>query len=260
MAHTIFENKVIENQAESILLSKFNAQGYMKVDNSLTAKDGMKITIHTFKVEGELEELTEGQGNSQEFTVKYEGKEYEVKTLQGKYSYTDEQAMKDSFAIDTLIGSVADEFVNVANKKFFTELGKATLTVEGASASGVTFDNIVDALALFKENSKAKTLFINPKHVAKLRKNLKELLSLNNDVVLTGYIGTVAGVNVVMSNLVEDGEAYIATGEAVTMFGKKGMENEVDRDADKRTTNNYLRKVYTIALTDEREVVKVTLS
>lgn len=260
MAHKIFENVVIENKAESILESKLDASAYMKVDSNLTAQDGRKIDVHTYVVDGEIEALAEGEGNTGSFAVSYTTEEYEVKTLQAKWSYTDEAAQKDSFAIDQLLGGVVGEFQNDLNRKYFEELAKGTNEVTGAAASGVTFENVVDALAMFKENDKAKYLFVNPSHVAKLRKNMKDLLSYSEAFVRTGYIGTVAGVPVIMTNCVADGEVYVATQDAVTLFMKKGMENEVERDADKRTTHNFMRKVFVVALTDKRETVKITLA
>lgn len=260
MPHVIFDNKLIENKAESILESKINASTYMKLDDSLTAQDGRKIDVKTYAVTGELESLGMGEGNTGEFEVSFTTEEYEVETLQGKWKYHDEEAQKDSFAIDQLITGVAEEMVNDMNRKFFTELSKATKVITGTASTGITFENVVDAVALFKENDKAKYLFVNPAQVAKLRKNLKDLLSYGEAFVRSGYIGTVAGINVVMTNCVPDGESYISTTEAVTNFLKKGIENEVDRDADKRITYNYARKVFVVALTDAREVVKVTLA
>lgn len=260
MAHTIFDNKLIENKAESILETKMTASTYMKLDDTLTAQDGRKVDVNTYVVTGELESLAMGEGNTKEFEVSFTTKEYEVETLQGKWKYHDEEAQKDSFAIDQLITGVAEEMVNDMNKKFFVELAKGTKEVTTTTSAGITFENVVDGIALFKENDKAKYLFVNPAQVAKMRKNLKDLLSYSEAFVRTGYIGTVAGVSVVMTNSVPDGAAYIATTEAVTNFVKKGIENEADRDADKRITYNYTRKVNVIALTDAREVVKITLA
>ena len=48
----------------------------------------------------------------------------------------------------------------------------------------------------------------------------------------------------------EEKKTVIATREAVTIFVKKGVEVENDRDPDKRRNDLYIRKVMLVALTN----------
>ena len=100
-------------------------------------------------------------------------------------------------------------------------------------------------------------LLINPAEKAELRKNLKDLLSYSEDFARTGYIGTVAGVPVYVSKAVPAKTAFLANPEAVTLFLKKDVEVEQDRDADKRNNIVYGRVYEVVALTDETKVVKI---
>mgnify|MGYP000900670480 CR=1 FL=1 len=100
MAHTIYENFVLENKLENLLTTAVDLNSYMTVDNSLTATPGMKKTIHKYTATGNVQDLAMGTGNSSEITVSFSEEEYEVKVTQGKFSYYDEQEMTDPMVVD----------------------------------------------------------------------------------------------------------------------------------------------------------------
>lgn len=54
MAHTIYQNFVLENKIEDILKTKIDLQNYMTVDESLTQAPGMKKVINTYTATGEV--------------------------------------------------------------------------------------------------------------------------------------------------------------------------------------------------------------
>ena len=76
----------------------------------------------------------------------------------------------------------------------------------------------------------------------------------------TGYIGTVAGVNLYTKKDADKGTIIVATKEAVTLFNKKGTEVEQERDPDTRENSIWSRKYYLVALTDATKAVKITKS
>ena len=73
--------------------------------------------------------------------------------------------------------------------------------------------------------------------------------------VRTGYIGSVAGVPVVVSKAVPTTCAFIVNREAVTLFLKKESEAEQQRDANTRKNSVYMRKVALVALTNAKKLV-----
>ena len=122
------------------------------------------------------------------------------------------------------------------------------------------FDAFVDAVALLGlENLEGVQIFsfVSPKDMAKIRKNLGESLKYVESFARSGYVGTVAGVNLYTKKDAVPGEIIIGTKEAVTMFIKKGVETEQERDANKRGNSIYTRKYYVAALTDETKVIKI---
>lgn len=69
MAHTLYENQVLENKIEDILTTSIDVNSYMTIDNSLTQEAGMKKTVHTYVASGEVEDVAEGVGNTKDIGV-----------------------------------------------------------------------------------------------------------------------------------------------------------------------------------------------
>ena len=60
MAHTIYENKVLENKMTDILITQIDLNSYMTVDTSMTEQAGMKKVINTYTATGDVEALAMG--------------------------------------------------------------------------------------------------------------------------------------------------------------------------------------------------------
>ena len=258
MAHTVYENIILSNKVNDILKTKVDLNQYLTIDNSLTESAGMKKVVNVYTSTGAVEELGMGQGNSGEITVSFTPKEYEVKTYQGKFAFYDEQEMQDPMVVDTGLAHSTDTMTNKWVDLAIAEYEKATLSV---SASAWSFDTVVDAIAEMNiEDEAGLFLLISPDDKAKFRKALKDDLSYSEGFVRTGYIGTVAGVPVVVTKAVAAGKGYLATKEAVTAFIKKDTETEYERDADTRHNSYWIRKVGVVALTDETKAVKIAIA
>lgn len=255
MAHTLYENFVLENKIEELLTTAVDLQAYMTVDNSLSLEPGMKKIVHTYTASGDVEDLAMGEGNSEDITVSFTSVEYEVGVTQGRFQYFDEQEMTDPMVVDTGLDGIAKKMVNDFTSKAIAEYEKATLQ---APAAAWSFDAVVDAIAKMNlEDESGLFLLISPADKAAFRKALKDDLSYSEAYVRTGYIGTVAGVPVIVSKAVAQGTGYLATKDAVTLFVKKGSEIEQERDANVRNNAVYARKVAVVALTDATKVVKI---
>lgn len=258
MAHTVYENVVLSNKINDILTTQVNLNTYMTVDTTLAEGAGMKKVVNTYTATGNVEELGMGEGNSTEITVSFTPSEYEVKTYQGKFAFYDEQEMQDPMVVDTGLDGSAKSMINEFTALAIAEMDKATLEIKPNAWS---FDTVVDAIAALNlENEEGLFLLISPADKGAFRKALKDDLSYSEGFVRTGYIGSVAGVPIVVSKAVPAGKGYLATKEAVTVFIKKDTETEYERDADKRNNKYWVRKVGVVALTDATKIVKVTIT
>lgn len=255
MAHTIYENFVLESRIEDLLTTGIDMNAYMTADYSLTENAGMKKVINVYTATGDVEDLAMGVGNSDEIEVSFTPAEYEVGVTQGKFAYYDEQEMTDPMVVETGLQAIAQKMTNDLTEKAIAAMGATQLTLE----VDWTFDAIVDAIAkMDSESEDGLFLLINPAQKATLRKNLKEDLKYSEGFSRTGYIGSVCGVPVIVSKAVAAGEGYLATKDAVTCFVKKGTEIEQERDANTRANAVYARKVMVVALTDGTKCVKLT--
>ena len=103
--------------------------------------------------------------------------------------------------------------------------------------------------------------------MAKLRKALKDDLKYVESFARSGYVGTVAGVNLYTKQDAVEGTVVIATKEAVTLFNKLGVEVEqITKDKRSETAANirentiFSRKYYLAALTDATKAVKIVVT
>lgn len=256
MANQIFADAVIEKKFESVLNTKLDLQRFVTVDRELAENSGMQKKVVIKSVTGSVQDLAMGNGNTSTVEVTSSTVPYTVGVTQGRFSYYDEEAMQDDSVVEAGLNGLAELMVNDFNAKAVDEWEKATLIQTGCTW---TFDDVVDALAkLDMENEDGLFMLISPTVVAEFRKNLNDDLKYAEGFARTGYIGSVCGVPVYVSKAIADDEAIIAHKEAVTLFIKKGVEREPDRDPNTRKTTEYIRKVALVALTDASKVVLLT--
>ena len=170
----------------------------------------------------------------------------------------------------------------------YKALQGATLKHNGI-AGVISYAGIVEAVDKFDdENDDAvdKVIFVHPKQVTQLRKD-PNFLDINkypitNGVIMSGMIGAIAGCRVVKSKKVElnsDSSGYLNpivvvdvrdpkeepgadTGDnvapALTIYLKRDVQLEDDRDILKKTTVISADEHYTVVLSNDSKVVMAT--
>ena len=260
MANVVYENFWLSNEVSDQFDSHLNLQQFCTVDDSLVGNPGMIRKINVYSATNGTEKLAMGQGNSKAIEVGYTQKDYEILMAQNKFVYYDEQAMTDPMLVPVGTRHMGTDMFNTVNADVFAEFKKATLSVEVAAFN---FDAFVDAQAMLNlENLEDVTIFgfVCPADMAKVRKALKDDLKYVEAFAKNGYVGTVGGVNLYTKKNATAGEIIIATKDAVTLFNKKGVEVEQEREADIRENRIFSRKYYLAALTDETKAVKIALN
>ena len=264
MANTVYANKVIEAKAKDILSTAINARSMMTIDNSLTASAGMTKTINTYTYTGTAEEVAAGSGNSTRGSIAYVGKDYTVKMVQQAFDYLDEDFMKDPVIVDFGIKGATSVMTNKMTSDFYSALATkngATELVTGitfAKGKALSYDVIVDAISELNLEDESKIFIVIPNAwKASLRKDADYKSAQMGEVIYNGQVGTICGIPVIATKALTD-KAYVMTNEAVTLFLKKDVEVEQDRDADKRKNSVYLRDCYVCALTDATKACRIT--
>lgn len=259
MANQVYDNFFLSNEVEDQFNSHLNLEQFCTVDNGLVGVAGMKRIIHTYRATDGTEKLTIGKGNTKSIEVSYTPVEYEIALAQNRFMWNDEHAMTDEMLVPTGMKHAGTDMFNTVQGDIYGEFAKTNVEVPTAAFD---FDAFVDAVsALNIENDEEVNIFafVCPKDKGKIRKALKDDLKYVEAFAKTGYIGTVAGVNLYTKADATEGTIIVATKEAVTIFNKKGVEMEQERDANTRVNSAYSRKYYVVALTDESKAVKITL-
>lgn len=265
MPHTIYDNFFLSNEVEDQFNSHLDLQKFVKVDNSLVGEAGMLRKINRYRATSATQKLTMGNGNTQSIEVSYGAREYRIAMAQNRFQYYDEQAMTDPMLVPVGVRHMGTDMFNTVNADLFGEFNKATQVVV---VQNLGFDAFADAVSMMNiegtDNDPESIMafaFVCPSDVAALRKALKDELKYVEAFARTGYVGTVAGVNIYTKKDAVKGTIVVAVNGAVTLFNKKGVEVETPaRSADEanvRLNTIFSRKYYIAALTDERKAVKV---
>lgn len=263
MAHKIYDNFYLSNEIEDQFNSHMDLQAFCTVDNSLVGEAGMKRKINRYSASNGTEKLTMGNGNTKSIEVSYAPVEYEILMAQNRFKYYDEQEMTDPMLVPVGTRHMGTDMFNTVNGDVYAEFCKATLVLPVAAIGFNAFADAVACLNIEGTDNDPSVVapmafaFISPKDTASLRKALGTQLQYVEAYARTGYIGTVAGVNVYTKKDATKGSIVVATNEAVTIFNKKGVEVEQTRDADHRENAIFSRKYYLAALTDATKDVMV---
>lgn len=247
-----------------------------KIDKTLVARAGNTITIPKFAYIGDAEDVAEGvamgttvlTATTTEAKVKKAGKAVELTDESVLSGYGDPVGE----ANQQLKMSVAAKIDNDC----LAALSEATMAYDG-SAAVISYTGIVNAVDLFEEEDQLpKVLFVHPKQITQLRldADFRDINKYPLQTIMTGVIGEVAGCQVVPSKKIKLDEAgtsyenYIvkqATDEAgeeltpaLTIYLKRDVEIEDDRDILAKTTVISVDEHYVAALSNDSKVVKAT--
>lgn len=263
MAHKIYENFYLSNEVEDQFNSHLNLQQFCTVDNSLVGTAGMERKINVYRATSGTEKLEMGKGNTKSIEVSYTPESYRIQMAQNKFEYYDEQEMTDPMLVPVGTRHMGTDMFNTVNGDIYAEFKKATMIV---LTDKYNFASFVDAVASLNiestDNEPEKVTpqtfaFIHGADTAELRKTLGEDLKYVEAFARSGYIGSVAGVNIYTKKDATKGTVVVATRQAVTIFNKKGVEIEQERNADIRQNKIFSRKYYLAALTDATKAVKI---
>lgn len=257
MANVLYPNHVLANEVEDQYNSRLDLMTFCTIDNSLVGTPGMTKKVNVYSATNGTEKLAMGEGNTKSIEASYTTREYTILLAQNRFAYYDEEQMTDPLCVQTGMRHAGVDLYNTVQDDIFAEFNKATQTID---ATAFNFDSFVDAVAALnveKLEGIEVFAFVANEDMASLRKALKDDLKYVESFVRSGYIGTVAGVNLYIKKDAVAGTICGGTREAVTLFNKKGIEVEQERDANIRHNEIYTRKFYLPALTDDTKAFKI---
>ena len=257
MANAPYENFFLSNEVEDQFNSHLDLAQFCTVDRNLEGTAGMKRIINVYSATNGTEKLAQGVGNSKSIEVSHEPKEYEILLAQNRFDYFDEEAMKDANLVPVGMKHAGTDLFNTTNADIYAELGKATLETTPTAFDFAAFVDAQAKLGIENLEDVAMFGFVSPDDMAAVRKALKDDLKYVEAFAKNGYVGTVAGINLYTKKDATAGTVIIATKEAVTLFVKKGIETEQERDGNTRKNSIFNRKYYLAALTNATKAVRM---
>lgn len=241
-----------------------------KIDSTLVGQPGNTITVPKYAYIGDAEVVAEGvamdtvvlSATTTNATVKKAGKGVEI---------TDEAALS---GYGDPVGEAEKQLkISIAAKidnDCYDALNSATAKYDGKAAI-IGYEGVVKAVDVFgEEDYTQKVMFIHPKQITQLRLD-PEFRDKNKyplDVVMTGVIGEIAGCQVIPSKKVKLTDTYyecpivkVTNAEvdgdvpALTIYKKRDVIVESDRDILKKTTVITADEHYTAHLSNDSKVV-----
>ena len=271
--NTVYDNFFLSNEVEDQFKSHLDLQQFCTVDDNLAGTAGMTRKVNVYKATDGTEKLAIGEGNTKSITVGFTAEEYKIQLAQSRFEYYDEEVMDDPAIVPVGVRHMGTDMFNTVNKDIFDEFGKTETTLEANDYGFGTFADAVAKLNIESTDNDPSAIapmafaFVSAEDMAAVRKALKDDLKYVEAFVRTGYVGTVAGVNLYTKKDATKGEIIVATRQAVTLFVKKGTEieqvtqnNRSETAANTRLNTIFSRKYYLAALTDKTKAVKITVS
>ena len=251
---------------------------FAKMDTTLQGRAGNTITIPVFGYIGDASNVEEGASiGASELTTT--DKQFTVKKIGKGVDLTDEAILS---GYGDPVGEANKQLAMAISQKIDQDaidaLYGASLKFDGV-ANKISYAGIVDAIDKFEEEfNTEKVMFIHPKQLSQLRKDADftsaDKYVNGNYIAVNGEVGKIANCRVVVSKRVkesDDTNGYVnpivkinfdteteESASALTIFLKKGVAVETDRDIDKQINMIRASEHYICALTDESKVVLAT--
>lgn len=286
MAVTKLENlvnpQVMADMISATLPKKIKFSPIAKIDRTLVGRPGDTITVPKYAYIGDAEDIAEGAAidptlltsSTTSIKVKKAGKGVEITDESLLSGYGDPAGEGARQLTDSIAAKVDNDCLDT--------LYTAPLVYNG-SAGVIGYEGLVKADAIFGDESddtKAKVVYIHPDQEQTIR--LDSVFMDKNkyglDLVMNGAIGKIAGMEVKKSKKVKkdesgnwmnpivilatedpneapEGDDFATEDAALTIYMKRDVEVESDRDILRKTTVITADEHYGVALSNDSKVV-----
>ena len=272
----IINPQVMADMISAKIPKKIRVAPFAKIDDTLQGRPGDTITIPTYAYIGDAEDVAEGEAAG---TVKLTATTTtaKVKKVMKAVSLTDESVLS---GYGNPVGEANGQLALAVGSKVDNDcldcvLKCVTKTHDLSTTAPISYEGIVDAIDLFDEEvNTEKVMFINPKQVTQLRKdpNFISTDKYPGHTIMSGEVGKICNTRVVTSKkivldsdthyvnpiikLEEDGETE-EEAPAVTIYLKRDVNLETERDTLKRTTIVSIDEHYVAAVSNASKIVLV---
>lgn len=278
MAQTKLANlinpQVMADIIDAKISKKIVVTPFAKIDTTLEGVAGNTISVPTYAYIGDAEDVAEGVACGTT-TLTATTTTATVKKAMKAIELTDEAVLSGygdpiGQATSQLAKSIASK---VDNDCMAALLGVTTLNFDG-STSKISYNGVVDAIDLFEEEVNGeKVMFVNPKQLTDLRKdsNFISADKYTGNVIMTGEVGMICNTHIVPSKKVvldatsafytcpivklETDAEVDSEAPALTIYLKRNVNLETERESLKRSTTLSVDEIYTAVVSNASKVV-----
>ena len=237
----LIDPEVIGAYLDVKLVDKIKLAPIVEVDRTLEGRPGSTLTLPKWGYIGDAADLAEGAALTYE-DIAESTQEIAVKKVAKGVSITDEAVLSgygnpvEQVGQQLLVAVAskieADLYDAVKNEKVATRNSAGCLKHQYAGAAFAKED-IIDMLAKFGEDQEGeKVLFVNPADFAVLAKDPDFVQIMQGAQIITGEMGMLYGVRIVVANRVTAGQPFMMKPGALSLVMKRNVMVEAERDMD----------------------------
>lgn len=257
MQNNLITPEVLGAYLDVKLIDAIKLTPFMEVDRTLQGRAGDVLTLPKYAYIGHADDLGEGEAmvpvalNADTVDVK-------VKKIAKAVEITDEAIMNHyGDAVNEIGKQLVTAIADKIEKDCFDELAKAKLSV---AVDAFDKEALLDAQLKFGEDLEdGMVVFVRPEQFNALRKD-KDFVHVEAGArIVSGHYGKVFGVDIIVSNRVAEGQAFLIKRGALALIAKQNCQCEQDRDILKMTNVYTAHEFYVPYLKYEDRAVKITI-
>ena len=237
----LIDPEVIGAYLDVKLVDKIKLAPIVEVDRTLEGRPGSTLTLPKWGYIGDAADLAEGAALAYS-DIAEDTQEVAVKKVAKGVSITDEAVLS---GYGNPVEQVGQQLLVAVASKIEADLYDAVKTEKVATRNsagclkhqytGTAFakEDIIDMLAKFGEDQEGeKVLFVNPADFAVLAKDPDFVQIMQGAQIITGEMGQLYGVRIVVANRVTAGKPFMMKPGALSLVMKRNVMVESERDLD----------------------------
>ena len=254
--NNLIDPEVIGAYLDIKLVDKIKLAPLAEVDRTLEGRPGSTLTLPAYQYIGDAKDLAEG-GTLTFENITETSVDVKVKKAAKGVSITDEAVLSGHGNPVEHIGQQL--LTSVASKMeadMYAAINAAT-TKKVVNAKPFAKEAIVDMRAEFGEDQEeAMYLFVNPAEYALLAKDKDFVQIQQGAAIISGVIGRLFGVDIVVADRVEAGKPFLMKAGAMALIMKRNVLVEADRDITTFSTKYAVSEHYTAYVKYADRIVK----
>ena len=227
--------QVIGEYLDVKLVNKIKLSPLVEMDRTLEGRPGDTLSLPAWAYIGDAKDLAEGAALTFE-NITESMVNVKVKKVAKGISITDEAVLSGH---GNPVEQIGQQLLTAVASKIEADLYAAVAAATTQKVVAATFskETIVDMRAKFGEDQEEEMyLFVNPAEYAILCKDKDFVQIQQGAAVISGTIGRLFGVNIVVANRVTAGEPFLMKAGALALIMKRNVMVEMDRDINTFST------------------------